>query len=241
MDRAGLQPIGRAFALIALAAAPLLLEAGAHRYDPTAIFTFEQHPDLPLRDYAEGRLGIVQPTYARSYLYVAYRWMNGAAMTPEEIAQIDRYWADRLSGPGVPAQQPEAPLAYDTIRGSLSLPWQAPERPNSSAAAQHLAVDYVYYSKCSDDAFATAAETLQARIAVFGTASPEVAEWVRGQDYVFENCFGAGSGFIPPRTPPRVNPVIRADREYQIAAALFYSSRYAEAAAAFRRIAADKL
>ncbi|MEZ5391742.1 MAG: hypothetical protein R2724_02435 [Bryobacterales bacterium] len=62
---------------------------------------------------------------------------------------------------------------------------------------------------------------------------------MRGQDYVFENCFGAGSGFIPPEVGPGVDPLIRADRAYQRAAALFYSSRYREAAAAFQRIAAD--
>jgi hypothetical protein len=122
----------------------------------------------------------------------------------------------------------------------LGFPWQAPAEPNGAAATQYLAVDYVYYSKCSDDAFATAADTLKKRIEAFGAKSPEVEEWVRGQDYVFENCFGSGSGFIPPEVRPGVDAVIRADRAYQIAAALFYSSRYQEAAAAFRRIAADK-
>jgi hypothetical protein len=212
--------------------------AGVHQVFPTAIFSYEQHPDLPLSDYAGGRLGIVQPTYARSYLYVAYRWMNGAPMTPEEVEQVDRYWTARLNDQMTPAAA-SAPQAYDTVRGTLDIPWQAPAKPNAAAASQYLAVDYVYYSKCSDDAFATAAETLQKRIDAFGAKSPEVAEWVRGQDYVFENCFGSGSGFIPPPARPGVNALIRADRAYQIAAALFYSSRYQEAAAAFRRIAAD--
>ncbi|MEZ5391741.1 MAG: hypothetical protein R2724_02430 [Bryobacterales bacterium] len=42
------------------------------------------------------------------------------------------------------------------MRASVGLPWRRPaERPNGQAAAQYLAVDYVYYSKCSDDAFLT--------------------------------------------------------------------------------------
>jgi hypothetical protein len=237
MDRAGLSHVARAFALIALASAAL--PGGVHQLFPTAIFSFDQHPDLPLREYAAGRLGIVQPTYARSYLYAAYRWMNGAPMTGEEIEQLDGYWKQRLAE-REGGKNSEAPQAYDAIRGSLDIPWQAPDKPNSAAAAQYLAVDYIYYSKCSDDAFTTAADTLRARIASFGEKSPEVAEWVRGQDYVFENCFGAGSGFIPPAAPSGADPLIRADRDYQIAAALFYSSRYREAAAAFRRIAADQ-
>src|SRR5690606_29993181 len=108
-------PIGRALALVMLAAVPAIY-GGSHRYDPTAIFTFERHPDLPLRDYAAGRLGIVQPTYARSYLYVAYRWLNGAGMTPEEVEQADRYWTARLNDSFAPPEQaPRAPQSYDQI------------------------------------------------------------------------------------------------------------------------------
>ena len=239
MVRAGLSRRCRTLALTALAALAASLPGGVHNTLPTAVFTFAQHPDLPLRTYAEGRIGLVQPTYARSYLYAAYRLMDGAPFSPEEVEQFDRYWKGRLEDPRGERAQSKAAEAYDAVRGSLPLPWQAPEKPNSYAAAQFLAVDYVYYSKCSDDAFATAAQTLQARIDSFGKDSTEVAEWVRGQDYVFENCFGAGSGFVPPSAPRSIDPLIRADREYQIAAALFYSSRYQEAAAAFRRIAAN--
>ncbi|MCB1019890.1 MAG: hypothetical protein KDC27_08180, partial [Acidobacteria bacterium] len=187
----------------------MALPAGIERLAPVALFTFERHPDLPLRDYASGRLGLIAPTYARSYLYVAYRWMDGAPMAADEVDGVDRYWRERL---GLEAK-PEQEESYDTVRASVSLPWQAPERPNGQAAAQYLAVDYVYYSKCSDDAFLTAARTLKARIADFGAESREVAEWVRGQDYVFENCFGAGSGYIPPELGPGINSLIRADRD----------------------------
>ncbi|MDQ3829054.1 MAG: hypothetical protein M3361_07045, partial [Candidatus Tectomicrobia bacterium] len=36
-----------------------------------AIFTYSLHPDLPLASFAQGHLGVLQPTYARSYLYAA--------------------------------------------------------------------------------------------------------------------------------------------------------------------------
>ncbi len=234
MERAGLPRLTRA--LIALAAAVGTLTAGVHKELPTAIFSFDKHPDLPLRAFSEGRIGLVQPTYARSYLYVAYRLMDGAPLTAEEVDQIDGYWSRRLRGE---PQRATAAEAYDAVRGELPIAWQAPERPNSYAASQYLAVDYVYYSKCSDDAFATAARTLRARIEAFGKDSREVAEWVLAQDYVFENCFGAGAGFVPPRAAADLDPLIRKDRDYQIASALFYSSRYQEAAVLFRRIAQD--
>ena len=238
MDRASLSRASRAIALIGLALLSTAVQAGIHRHLLTAIFTFEQHPDLPLRTFAGGKLGILQPTYARSYLYTAYRWIEGAPMDAAESAALDRYWQERLA-PSQKTPQPTAQQAYDSVRGSLDIPWQAPPQPNEQAQAQYLAVDYVYYSKCSDDGFAKAAETLQARINRFGARSLEVSEWVVGQDYVFENCFGSGSGFIPPPVRLQVDPLIHADREYQRAAALFYSSRYREAVDAFRQIAAD--
>jgi hypothetical protein len=46
-----------------------------------AIFTYTVHPDLPLTGYAQGQLGILQPTYARSYLYVAYRYLIGIGVS----------------------------------------------------------------------------------------------------------------------------------------------------------------
>src|SRR5690606_34963261 len=140
------------------------LEAGVVDSYPTAVFSFENHPDLPLVAYAQGRLGIVQPTYARSYLYVAYRWMQGSSLTEEEITQVARYWDERLQATAKGKASPTAAEVYDAARGTVSIPWQAPETPNNFANSQHLAVDYVYYSKCADDAFRKAADTLTARI-----------------------------------------------------------------------------
>ena len=33
-----------------------------------AMFVFEEHPDLPLEQCARGRIGVLQSSYARSYL-----------------------------------------------------------------------------------------------------------------------------------------------------------------------------
>ena len=64
----------------ALACGPISLEA---------IFVFTVHPGYPLERFAAGRLGVVQPTYARSYLYVAYRHLSGSGFTAEETEGID--------------------------------------------------------------------------------------------------------------------------------------------------------
>src|SRR4051794_29547891 len=61
-----------------------------------AIFVHTVHPDYPMDRFAAGRIGVVQPSYARSYLYVAYRYLSGSGFTPDEQKQLTSLWKDRL-------------------------------------------------------------------------------------------------------------------------------------------------
>jgi hypothetical protein len=62
-------------------------------------------------------------------------------------------------------------------------------------------------------------------------------EWVAGQDDVFANCRGGGP--VIPAVLSSGEPLLVADRNYQIAAAHFYASDYDEAANQFDSIAKD--
>ena len=64
-----------------------------------ACFTYTLHPDLPLKLYAQGNLGLLQPTYARSYLVVAYRYLKGGALSESERQQALNLWKFRLGTP----------------------------------------------------------------------------------------------------------------------------------------------
>ena len=55
---------------------------------PYAVFTYKYHPDFPLKNYAAGAIGIPQPTYARSYLVVAYRYLSGVSLNPGASATV---------------------------------------------------------------------------------------------------------------------------------------------------------
>ena len=102
---------------------------------------------------------------------------------------------------------------------------------------RRLPESYSYYLNCPGAAFRTAAETLEERIRAFGIESREVREWALAQDQVFENCASGPS--IPEPAPPDLPAVIRADRDYQIAAAHFYAGDFDQAKARFQAISAD--
>ena len=60
------------------------------------VFTYEKHPDFPLNKFAAGELGVLQPTYARSYLVVAYRYFAGAPLDAAEQKAVAAVWNERL-------------------------------------------------------------------------------------------------------------------------------------------------
>src|SRR5262252_2994922 len=151
---------------------------GCGPFIAAAIFTYTKHPDLPMKGFAGGELGVLQPTYARSYLAVAYRYLSGDALNPEEQKAVAALWAERLnSGP------------QDT--DAMSKPWTDARNSLSAAGpAQQIrdlfrSVDnkdsYQQYMNCTPGAFQTAAATLSKRIERFGANSPEVRDWVEAQ------------------------------------------------------------
>src|SRR2546425_7548113 len=48
------------------------------------IFVFEGSPDLPLQEFAAGKIGIVRPTFGRKTPLIAYRHLNGGSFAAEE-------------------------------------------------------------------------------------------------------------------------------------------------------------
>jgi hypothetical protein len=221
---------------------------------PEAYFIFTKHPDLPLDNFAAGELGILQPTYARSYLVVAYRYLNGANLSKVEQAEVISLWKDRLEGeslygdvayadvtpaeakwfrtrtrvPGVPSMRSGKDFLTDKNRGY----WNYIE----------VSSRYDSHVNCLDPAFETAANTLQTRIQKFGVASPAVRSWVSAQDAVFALCDGAAPkspAAFPVQADGSLPEIISADRAYQAAEAHFYAGEYDAARELFSQISRD--
>src|SRR5215471_5294441 len=54
-------------------------------YLSDVIFVFKRHPGTPLKWYADGSLGVVLPSYHRSYLLIAYRYFAGRPLAQSEL------------------------------------------------------------------------------------------------------------------------------------------------------------
>jgi hypothetical protein len=201
---------------------------------PSVIFTYSLHPDFPLNRYARGELGVLQPTYARSYLLVAYRHMSGAGVDSREEKALVSLWRERL-------------LIDDEPSIDKAMNQWLDERNKITGAGHPTKIDYHYAAMrnnyyatietCRADGFRTATRTLRARVKQFGAAGATVIAWVQAQDQVFANC--AGVKEIPSPLPADAPPLTRADRAYQIAAANFYASFFDESSRLFDEIAKD--
>lgn len=199
------------------------------------IFVFTVHPEYPLENFARGDLGTIQPSYARSYLSVAYRYLNGNSFTPDEQNALVELWRDRLNLHWEPAEEQSVKRwleARNKVPGAAAITnievYRSREKPN----------EYETYLNCQKDSFEKAADTLDARTIKWGADSASLKTWVEAQDQVFANC--SEGKHIPEAMAADADALVRADRQYQIAAANFYAGDFDQTLAGFQAIAADR-
>lgn len=202
-------------------------------FDMEPILFYDVRPDAPIDRYVDGRLGILQPAYARSHLVIAYRYLTGnppSAIEREGFRDLLRH---RLK------EHPEPRLSAGEQWEKLRTQLRGVEFKQAPNQARMLdgGDEYFWIENCNDDAFTTAADTLAARVKTFGAAHPAVKAWLDAQELVFSNC-SEGDAIVP-EADAALPAIIRHDRAYQIAAADFYAMRYDDARARFLAIAED--
>ena len=218
---------------ITLIFAGLLLAGSKHDF-PRAVLVYSRHPDPPIERFAAGSLGIPGSAYARIYLYAIYRYLTDRPFSAAEQRAYMSTWRVRAQPAGSWPKVDTANWIHTRARYAPRLALGALSRVEPVATR-----NYAYVELCGQDAFDTAARTLEQRVKQFGEKSTEVRFWLVGQDAVFQTCNSEDPN-IPPQAPQHMPALIQADREYQIAAALFYAQRFDEAADAFRRVAANR-
>jgi hypothetical protein len=199
-----------------------------------AIFVYGKHPDFPLETFAAGKLGVVNPTWARSYLVASYRNLAGNRLSESEAKAIKSVWDDRLNNRW---ESNDDAWIKKWAEARKQVPGVAAPPEINAYRNREKPHEYDSYLNCQQDAFENAEATLNQRIKRFGADSAAVKDWLTGQDTVFSNCGGGRQ--IPEAARPDQDSLIRADRAYQTAAANFYATSLDEAKQQFDSIAHD--
>ena len=193
----------------------------------TDLLTVQNGAPADADGYARGTLGVVKPTFARRYLVQAYRTIGGLPALP----------APEAAGYTPSAEQQPAFQQWVEIQNrELPAAARAALKPVRSV---RTGADYSSFDNCLAPAFAGAVAAFKERAARYGARSPELADWLAGQAAFFQNC--GGTPLVLPAATTIDDARLRADRDYQIAAAYFYATQYDEAAGRFRAIASNGL
>ncbi len=189
------------------------------------LFESHRHPDLPLDQFAAGRLGLIKPTWAVSYRYAAYRYIVGPGFNAEGQKALVSMWNKSLGLESAGERARERPLNAQRLLGVAG----AMARDIDDALAEWLAarnhipgvesidridvyrsaqssfggtfVSGFYYANCNSNSFRTATSTLRTMIGKFGASSPEVKRWAEAQDLVFDNCSNMPPHFVYTSNP----------------------------------------
>ncbi|MGB2867418.1 MAG: hypothetical protein WBD36_03115 [Bacteroidota bacterium] len=200
-------------------------------YFPSTVFVDDSAPDFSMEQFLEGKIGIARPTFSSIYLFVAYRYFSGNPLSEVEQSVIN---ATDLHDSWM---SPWESLSEWMEQRQLVLGDRpATEYPIETNTDNSDRRGYLFYQNINYDAFHTAASTLAQRIVQFGVHSPYIVDWVHAQDAVF---FSAESAKVPLPVDSAAPGVIKADRDYQIAAAYFYMREFQIAKSLFGKISRD--
>lgn len=199
-----------------------------------AILVNGNHPDLPLKLFAAGNIGIVQPCWAKSYLVVAYRVLSGKPLSKQEQESVLKLWHKRIVG-GSPFGT--SILAVDEKDEFLKLRAKALGADSKKNPEVYWKMDsFAYENGIGDTAFQLARNTLTSLLKKYPVKSPQAREWIKAQDGIF--AIGTEKVIIPNPLPKTADPVLQNYRNYQIAAANFYLKRFDKAETMFQSVAA---
>ncbi len=199
------------------------------------VFDVNSAPESPYRDFAAGKLGIVKPTYRRSILLAAYRYLTGGGFSDPEQKDLIRIWEAEINH----RTDDDTKDLETAVKAWLD---QRKSVLGSDAKVPDIYTErswggYDFFPNCTKNAFETAAKTLSDRSVSYGSDDKDVKDWVHAQDQVFTNCSVGKS--IPAAPSAEMPEWLRKDRAYQVAAAQFYSLDFNAARQGFEDISRD--
>jgi len=238
-----------ALSLLILVVLPLVtVQACGPEFYPD-VFVRKMRPDNP-KEFAAGKLGILLQTYPRADLIVAYRYLNGGKLTSTEQAgysPTETYYSEEEMNANWQREEEKSKsdvspaMQWQKAREQYAEQKDAPQqmREKSTPGNDGGTVYENRYADCGDDALTNAVKVLQERAETWGAKSPELQDWIAGQDAVFSSCNGANVA-LQGDVPNSAVWLLHQDRAYQKAAALFYQEQYDAAILAFQEIGRDQ-
>ena len=157
------------------------------------VFVRQLRPDHP-KEFAAGKLGVLLPTFPRADLAVAFRYLNGGSLNAVEqqayqpsYSYNEQEWEQQWRDEEAEEKKTADPaVTWAALRARFNPSASPAEQGNPNVVQGPSKWVYLaYYQNCQADAFRNAAVTLQSRARTWGEKSPELADWLKGQDAVF--------------------------------------------------------
>ncbi|HEY9678728.1 MAG TPA: hypothetical protein V6C76_12010 [Drouetiella sp.] len=191
-----------------------------------AVLVNGSHPDLPLKFFALGKIGIVQPGWAKSYLVVAYRYLIDKPLTEDEKQGVISLWHKRITS----GYYYSTAFTMDERDRYLKL------RATATGASSKSTEDLFFKMRnVGDSAIHHARLTLQKLVSKYKPGSSEVLAWVRAEDGILG--ISSKKIVVPAALPLNAPLDLRNYRTYQIGAANFHLCQYDSALKAFGELA----
>jgi hypothetical protein len=119
------------------------------------LFEMNESPDPPFREFTQGKIGILKPSFGRKTLTIAYRYINGGVFSVEEQEAL----VDALKGRIPEDEDGEAIKSWLEVRKTV-LEDEA-ELPN--IYRDRGGASYDFFPNCTKNAFEVATVTLKDR------------------------------------------------------------------------------
>lgn len=221
-----------AFVLLLALSSPVFGSGGGYFrvwfVDPT-------RPAAPLDEFLGGDIGIVDLTRLRApYRVPLFRSLSGLEWTVGAQTAFAH-----LEEPQPQTGGAEGWKKWQEVQVEAGF-----ERPRYLNNLRRVSVTedevttHRYFDNCNDAAFGKAADTWTRRRTEYADPG-HLADWMEAQRLVFEQC-SSSEAVLPESVAASAPPLVRADREYQIAAGSFYATSYDDAERRFLAIAEDE-
>jgi hypothetical protein len=176
-----------------------------------------------------------KPTFRRSVLIAAYRYLGGGSFSADEQRDLVDLWKATIDRDYTQTDE-VTPVVKAWLEKRKAVVGKEEKVP--AVYVERSYGGYDFFPNCSINVFEVATETLGDRISSHGPNDPGVQNWLNGQDEVFQKLLKRQTHS---QTTFRAVPPewLEKDRAYQQGAAEFYSLDFRNAKKHFAEIAQD--